>query len=140
MTTGQPESNSHATPTLTLRMTNLQLRVEEPESELPRRMAARLGVGEEDLQSWRILRKSLDARKRHELKFVYSLALELPTEVAKSCSQRLGNDVGEFHENPFYDPPPGTGPLAERRSSSGTGPAGLLAGYYLAKKGYRPCH
>ncbi len=121
-----------------VRITNLRLRVEEPETELPRQIADRLGVREDDLQSWRILRKSLDARKRHELRFVFSVLVELPAEVAESPRLRMGQDVDRFAAKAFYDPPPGEVPLNERPVVVGSGPAGLLAGYYLAKKGYRP--
>lgn len=122
--------------TVRLRMTNLQCRVEEPEANLLRLFARRLGVRAEDVLSWRILRKSLDARKRDELRFVYSVLAELPSDAVPS----LGDDksVEPFTPEAFHDPPPGQKPMPDRPVVVGSGPAGLLAGYYLAKKGYRP--
>ena len=132
------QHESMAAPLLTMRVTNLRLRVEEPESELPRQIAERLYVGQEEILSWRILRKSLDARKRHELRFVYSVAVNLPADVAEGSSDQFGRDVERFVPKTFYDPPPGESALRERPVVVGSGPAGLLAAYYLAKRGYRP--
>ena len=131
-------SESERKSRLSLRVTNLRLRVEEPEAALPRQIAERLGVRVEDLLSWRILRKSLDARQRDELRFVYSAAVDVPTELAESRALKLGKDVDRFAAKPFYDPAPGENPLSERPVVVGSGPAGLLAAYYLAKKGFRP--
>src|SRR5690606_38161341 len=47
-------------------------------------------------------------------------------------------NVAAFAPVPFDDPPPGCEELRERPVIVGSGPAGLLAGYYLAAKGYRP--
>ncbi len=117
-----------------LRITNLRLPVEAPEAELPRQIAKRLGVRGDDLFAWRILRKSLDARKPDDLKFVYSVFVELPGDAAPPG----GEGVDRFSPVPFHDPPPGEVPIQNRPVVVGSGPAGLLAGYYLAKKGYRP--
>ncbi len=123
---------------MSIRINNIRLPVEEPESVLPNAVARRLGVDETDVGSWRILRKSLDARARHDLRFVYSLAVELPPE-AESRLQTAGlADVQAFEPAEFDDPSPGAVPLKQRPVVVGSGPAGLLAGYYLAIKGYRP--
>ncbi len=61
-----------------LRIANLRIDVTEPEAELPRYLASKLGVGETEVVRWRILRKSLDARSRWDLKFVYTALVELP--------------------------------------------------------------
>lgn len=123
-----------------LRVSNLCLPVEQSESELPAEVAARIGVTENDLANWRILRKSLDARSRNDLKFVYSIAFEIPgDELPQADSSRMaGASVDAWQPKPFDDPEPGLTALAERPVIVGSGPAGLFAAYYLAEKGYRP--
>ena len=60
------------------RVANFRSPVEMAEAELPSRVCQKLGLQQTELQSWKILRKSLDARQRHALQFVYSLILDVP--------------------------------------------------------------
>jgi len=55
-----------------IRVSNLRLRLDEPEAELSGHLARLLGLAPEDLPPWRILRKSLDARDKDALQFVYT--------------------------------------------------------------------
>ena len=121
-----------------LRISGLRLPVEAPEAELPRHLALRLGVSPEDVLRWRVLKKSLDARSRTDLEFVYTALVDIPEDALNSMRSRLGEDVQRYHSPSFHDPDPGDEPLSGRPIVVGTGPAGLLAGYYLAWKGYRP--
>ncbi|MBM4088638.1 MAG: FAD-dependent oxidoreductase [Planctomycetes bacterium] len=122
-----------------LRVANVRVDVSEPESRLPRRVARRLGLSEADVARWRILRKSLDARSRRELRWVYTILVELPEgDLVRRCLASEPADVDCFVPPRFDDPEPGREPLEQRPVVIGSGPAGLLAGYFLALKGYRP--
>lgn len=125
---------------MSLRVSNLRLPVSVPETDLPQFLAQRLGVRSELLLQWRILKKSLDARSPSDLQFVYTTLVELPEDVlsSKAVQRRIRDDVRLFEPPAFDDPAPGTAPLEHRPVVVGSGPAGLLAGYYLAMKGYRP--
>jgi len=121
-----------------LKVTNLRLPVEEPEEALRAELAAALGIDPGDVEQYRILRKSLDARSRKRLEFVYSAVVQCPDEADQLARAGEGGAITRFEETAFIEPPPGAEPLAHRPVIVGSGPAGLLAGYYLALRGYRP--
>jgi uncharacterized protein len=123
---------------MSLKVANLRLGIDEPESLLPAKLAERLGVGAEAIARWRILRKSLDARRHDEIHFVYAAEVELPGDEAALARRDLGPDVAPFVPERFEWPEPGPEPLGARPIVIGAGPAGLFAGYFLALHGYRP--
>ena len=125
---------------MSIRIANLRLPVGAQETELQSLIAQRLNVTAGDIARWRILKKSLDARSARDLQFVYTTLVDLPDEVRQSpkVQSRLRDDVVAYQSPVFDDPTPGPQPLEHRPVVVGSGPAGLLAGYYLALKGYRP--
>src|SRR6185503_10341910 len=132
-------SRRHPFPSrMPLRLTNLELPVEEPEETLGGLIAGRLGVQPDEISDWRILRKSLDARSRDSLRFVYTVQVTWPGEPEWMKGHPLDRGVERFEPSVFDEPLPGGASLEERPVVVGSGPGGLLAAYYLAVRGYRP--
>src|SRR4051794_39691334 len=127
---------------MTLRIANLRLSIDELESALPKHLARVLGIAPASLERWRILRKSLDARVKHSFHFVYTAEVVTQEDEDRliTIARRKHRDLQiEQHEEPaFQMPPHGTRPLKHRPIVVGSGPAGLVAGYFLAEQGYRP--
>ena len=124
-----------------LRVSNLRLSVDEPESALRDRLAKAVGVPARDLRGWRILRKALDLRDKHDLRFVYTAEVLVPDEDEPRILKKAAHaspPVEAYREPPFEMPDPGSEPLKHRPVVIGSGPGGLLAAYLLAERGYRP--
>lgn len=87
--------------------------------------------------TYEIIRQSIDARKKNDKKYVYSIHVKVQGE--KSILKKV-SDKNIMSINPveYTFPKPGTTPLEHPPVIVGSGPAGLFAGYMLAKAGYKP--
>src|SRR5687768_5596148 len=99
---------------MSLRLTNLEMPVEEPEEQLREIIAKRLGLGAGESFTWRILRKSLDARSRGSLRFVYIVAVTWQGESEWQARNPGRAGVERFALSQFVEPSPGRLPLPER--------------------------
>ena len=119
---------------MTLRVSELKLHLGQDEAELPHLVGDLLGCDVTSIRNWRILRKSLDARRRDDIHHVYSLAVDIPD----LQTDQLPRSVAPLSDASFLWPDSGPLPLKHRPVVVGSGPAGLYAAYMLAISGYQP--
>ena len=91
-----------------LAATNLSLPFNADESALMMLLASELRVKQEDIQSLRITRHSLDARDKADIRSIYSVSFELSTENAKRVALLGLKNVGKLPERSEREPEQGT--------------------------------
>ena len=109
---------------------NLRLDPEEPVEALPLRAAKKLRIAPERITDWRLVKKSLDARKKDDPHYVCAVAAEI-----RGPLRVRDRDVSDYAP-PVYEIP--RVEAASRPVVAGFGPAGMFAALVLAKAGARP--
>lgn len=119
-----------------LRLNNLPLPLDKGERELRLAAAKKLNIRAEELLSLRIVKKSVDARDKGDVHFVYSVDVSLHQEDDVLRQLRFGTAVKV--EKGIPSPPLPRASFARRPIVAGAGPAGLFAALELAKAGAMP--
>ena len=121
-----------------LRLTEIKLPLDHPEGNIKSAIVKRLGIPADDLLNYRIYKRGVDARKKSNILFTYTLDVEVRNET--EVLARLGSDPHakltpdtRYH---FVAQAPQN--LSSRPVVIGMGPAGLFAGLILAQSGFRP--
>lgn len=116
-----------------LKVQGLRLRPGEPESKLTKKLQRELGC---EVQGFQVLRRSVDARKKDDVSFVYTLGVEISHEnqVLKKCRSKKVS----LYTPPEYHFPAQHLRLSQRPVIVGAGPAGLFCALMLARAGARP--
>ncbi|HKJ05562.1 MAG TPA: NAD(P)/FAD-dependent oxidoreductase [Geopsychrobacteraceae bacterium] len=118
------------------RLREIPLSLDEDEGQLPTKVAEYLNIQREQIYSWTIVRKGIDARKKPKVLRVYTVDLALHEDIA------TGLDLDQY---------PRLSRLEEATSQSqfkrfdkaahvlvvGMGPAGLFSALHLANSGAR---
>ena len=90
-------------------------------------IAKKLNISEKDIKDYIILKKAVDARKKSDVRYVYSVAVEIDKKL-KNAEEYVKNE---------YSFPKGK-QLLKSPVIVGMGPCGLFAGLMLALAGYKP--
>lgn len=120
-----------------IRVGQVKLEPNHTQKELLGKIAKTLRISEIEIKSFQIRKQSIDARKKPDIKYVYTVDVEVTNE-PQVWKKQKGNQASLVNEKPYLFPPKGTCKIKERPVIIGSGPAGLFCAYLLAQHGYRP--
>lgn len=113
-----------------IRISDIKIGIDDTESDLKKKVLKRLGVN--NVKKFEISKKSIDARKKPEIYYVYSVDVTADNEeklVKKIKNARI------IEKKPYVFP---KGKAIDKPIVIvGTGPAGLMCGLTLAQNGYK---
>ncbi len=118
-----------------LRLKNLSVSPTDDTSKALRAAAAKqLGAKPGEIGEITILRRSIDARKKQDVRLIYTVDVKVKHE-----GRYLGRpNVSKSEPEAWYVPNPGPWKAVQRPVIVGFGPAGMFAALVLARAGARP--
>ncbi|GFR35926.1 hypothetical protein TCEA9_17380 [Thermobrachium celere] len=122
---------------MTVRVNNIRISLDDSIDKVMDIACKMAKVHKDDIWDYKILKESIDARRKNKIDFVYQVEFKCNNEskvVARANSKDVLLDQTMLDDNFDF----GSQKLEKRPIIVGTGPAGLFAGLILAKNGYKP--
>lgn len=120
-----------------IRISQMKIKIPHTEEEFVSKIKKTLNLKQNPDLHYEIVKKSIDARKKPELFYVYTVDVDY--NLTEKQLLRLHNpNVSVPSEKHYCFPERGALPLKSRPIIIGAGPAGLFAAYVLAEMGYYP--
>ena len=119
-----------------VKIQQIKLPVSHTKEDLENKIKKLLKISSGDLLSWTIRRQSLDARKKPELFFVYTVEAEVKKE--KQVLKKVNNKNIMSTTPVRFSYLKTNTEVSQRPVIVGSGPAGLFCAYYLVQAGLKP--
>ncbi len=98
----------------------------------------KLGVRSSDIKDYFILKRSIDARDKNNILFVYEVGVSLDKKLEERLLKRKSNDILLLEDLSYKYAVTGSKKLNLRPVIVGSGPCGLFCAYCLAEAGFKP--
>ncbi|KZL93232.1 NAD(P)/FAD-dependent oxidoreductase [Clostridium magnum] len=121
---------------MSIRVNNIAMNIEEDMSTLKNKVSKKLKISIEDIKEFKILKESIDARKKDNIKFNY--AVEVICDNEEKIVKRSNDKDVKLEDAVIEEFKLGNKKMKHRPIIVGMGPAGMFAGLLMAQKGYRP--
>lgn len=122
---------------MSIKVNNIVLDIEEDIEELRAKVEKKLNIKQGQIKNFKIVKESIDARKKNAIKINYSVEVVCENE-EKIVSKINDKDVKIQEKTYNAEFQFGTKKMNDRPIIVGMGPAGLFAGLLMAQKGYKP--
>ena len=119
-----------------LRVSNIKIDIDQPIDLVRSKLCKKLRIHDSDIIDYSIYKESIDARKKGQISFVYTVDVSLKSE--KKILARKPKDTVFIESNRYQDVKSGRENMENPPLVVGAGPAGLFASLVLAQRGYRP--
>lgn len=121
-----------------LRIPNIKLNInDDKEENIKREILKKLKIKQDKLIKYDIFKKSIDARKKDKLYFVYTVDAEIVDE--DDILEKMKNKgINKTPDKQYTYVKKGPKNINKRPIIVGTGPSGIFAGLILARMGYKP--
>ena len=119
------------------RINNIKLPL-NAEQDLKSAVSKKLRIDKSQISEVNILRRAVDARRKNDIQLIYHVGVVTECDQQQKKKILLDKDITTPLEVKDADVLYGTIPLEERPIVIGSGPAGLLSAYWLAKHGFKP--
>ncbi len=119
-----------------IRIGEIKLKLTQDESILKQKIAKKLHIHEHDILEYSIYKRALDARKKEDIHYVYTVDVKLKNE-KKVLEHTRAKNVTIAPDMTYYFPC-GKSLLKTRPVIIGFGPAGMFSGLLLAEMGLCP--
>lgn len=121
---------------MSIRISNIAMNIEEDIDILKKKVVKKLKMSIDDIKEFKIIKESIDARKKDNIKFNYTVEVTCDNE-ASIVTRSNDKDIRleEVYTEEFKL---GNTKMKHRPIIVGMGPAGLFAGLLMAQKGYKP--
>ncbi len=128
-----------------IRIQQLKMRPDHTSSALAKKAASVLGIPERDIRSLEIVRRSVDAHRRGQILYVYTVDVSVAAQEKVLRRLKGHKDIFRYEKKPYVFMPGLDKEKVEEAMGKalrpviiGAGPAGLFCALMLARKGARP--
>lgn len=121
-----------------IRVQNIKQTLSEGDEQIARLICEQVNVDPKQIRGAKVIRRSLDARKKQEIHFLVNAVIEVDETTGKKLLSRGDARFELYREAPVEPIPQGSLPLRGRVVVAGLGPSGLFAALLLAQRGYAP--
>lgn len=120
-----------------IQISQLKLNIQHTKAELEQKIRKTLQLKKDQQFSYEILKRSIDARKKPEIFYVYSVGVKIAKE--GTILKKIHNSsVTLYKEKRYLIPEIGEHSLKMPPVIVGAGPAGLFCAYLLTQAGFKP--
>lgn len=122
---------------MAVKVNNIRISINDDLSLINKKAAKKAGISAGDIVNFKILKESIDARRKGKIDFIYQVLFDCTNE-EKVVKRASSADVTLEKDYKYTNVKFGQIKMHNRPIIIGSGPAGFFAGLIMAKSGYKP--